>query len=106
LINTARWQYVASPQKTPSSLHESELRRSGDPNKRKSVFAKKQAVEMSGSGSMESQKAGLSALPTPLGNPCGDSLITAATATTIMYLKTGKARRKPAIKAALTARGL
>ena len=43
---------------------------------------------------------------TPLENPCGDSHITTASATTIMYLKTGKARRKPAIRATLTARGL
>ena len=48
----------------------------------------------------------LSTLPTPLGNPCGDSHITTATTTTIMYLKTGKACRKPAIKATLTVRGL
>lgn len=45
-------------------------------------------------------------LPTRLGNPCGDSHISTATATTIKYLKTGKARRKPAIRATLTARGL
>jgi hypothetical protein len=48
----------------------------------------------------------LSTLPTHLENPCGDSHITTATATTIMYLKTGKARRKPAIRATLAARGL
>jgi hypothetical protein len=35
-----------------------------------------------------------------------DSHITTATTATIMYLKTGKARRKPAFKATLTARGL
>ena len=35
-----------------------------------------------------------------------DSHITTATTTTIMKLKTGKARRKPAIRATLTARGL
>ena len=35
-----------------------------------------------------------------------DSHIATATATTIMYLKTGKACRKPAIGATLTARGL
>ncbi len=66
----------------------------------------KQAMEMPGYGKHGKPKSRLSTLPTPLGNPCGDSHITTATATTIMYLKTGKARRKPAIRATLTARGL
>lgn len=51
-------------------------------------------------------KSRLSTLPTPLGNPSGDSHIPTATTTTVMYLKTGKARRKPAIRATLTASGL
>jgi hypothetical protein len=36
----------------------------------------------------------LSTLPTPRGNPCGDSHITTATTATIMYLKTGEARNQ------------
>src|SRR5271169_5937077 len=84
----------------------SEERNLGEAEKRDFAKEQKQAMEMPGYGKHGKPRSRLSTLPTPLGNPCGDSHITTAAATTIMYLKTGKARRKPAIRATLTARGL
>jgi hypothetical protein len=74
--------------------------------KRMPRAVQKQAMEMTEYGEHGKPKSRLSTLPTPLGNPCGDSHITTVTATTIVYLKTGKGRRKPATRAALAARGL
>jgi hypothetical protein len=47
----------------------------------------RQAMEMMGYGKHGKPKSRLSTLPTPLGNPCGDSHIPTATAATIIDLK-------------------
>jgi hypothetical protein len=56
--------------------------------------------------SMESHEAGFPLFPHPLENPCGISHITTAAATTIVYLRIGKGRRKPAVRATFAALGL
>ena len=73
--------------------------------KLKRVWAKT-SMEMTVCGKHGKPRSRLTTLPIPLGNPSGISHIPTATATTIINLKTAKARRKPATRATLTASGL